>query len=112
MFELSFILFDLPVRVTKMGYVLGTQWGQCGSELAVDGARDVVSVMAVTRDPTELIVVIGGREHIIKTRSSTPLSYFEIPFDHTMTGPVTLVLNGKVTHGPEITNQCEDHVGV
>lgn len=89
---------------------LGTQWGQCGSESAADGAKDVVSVMVVAREPADLTVVIGGREHFIRAQGPTPLSYFEIPFDHTMTGPVILVLNGKVTYGPEIKNQCDEHV--
>ena len=91
-------------------HYLGTQWGQCGSESAADGAKDVVSVMVVAREPADLIVVIGGREHFIRAQGSTPLSYFEIPFDHTMAGPVILVLNGKVTYGPEIRNRCEENV--
>ncbi|KAM7186640.1 Glycoside hydrolase [Rhypophila sp. PSN 637] len=88
----------------------GTQWGQGGCESAANAARDVVSVMAVTRHPSDIIVVIGGREHHIRTGGETPLSYYEIPFDYTMTGPVILVLNGKAIWGPEIRNYCEDHV--
>ncbi|KAK3316639.1 glycoside hydrolase [Apodospora peruviana] len=87
-----------------------TKWGQCGSGSAAHGARDVISVMVVSRGPGAVVVTIGDQKYTFNIYGSTPLSYFEIPFDCNSTGPVTLSLNGKTTWGPEITNSCESHV--
>ncbi|KAL2265944.1 hypothetical protein VTJ83DRAFT_5296 [Remersonia thermophila] len=76
-----------------------------GRVSAVHGARDVISVMAVTKGPASIEVSIGdSRRMTLKTTGTSPLSYFELPFSRSTTGPVGLALNGKRVVGPEITN--------
>lgn len=89
-----------PARIGSDG---GTVWGQGGSDSAANGARDVVSVMAITVDDTEILVSIGGSRESFRTNSSNPVNYFELPFNG-RSGPVTLSMNGKTVAGSEITN--------
>lgn len=85
---------------------LGAVWGQGGSVSAVHGARDVISIMAITRDPAFIRVAIGEcREMTFRTHNGSPISYFEMPFDSHTTGAVEMTLNGRTTRGPEI--MCE-----
>lgn len=87
----------------------GTVWGQGGQIPAKHGARDVISVMSVTRGPASITVAIGDlREMTFRTQSHSPVSYFEMPFDSNTTGPVLVTLNGRTTIGPEITPKSGD----
>jgi glucan endo-1,3-alpha-glucosidase len=83
-----------------------TAWGQGGCQSASQGARDVVSVLAVTREPTALHVSIGGlsQEFITHHQQHGHLTFFEVPFDGRV-GPVQLFMNGKSVTGPEIRNE-------
>ncbi|KAK4133767.1 glycoside hydrolase family 71 protein [Trichocladium antarcticum] len=88
----------------------GAAWGQGGSDSAACGARDVISIMAVTRGPASITATIGeSREMTFRTHwhSWSPLSYFEMPFDSQTTGPVQITLNGKTTIGPAIGNESD-----
>ncbi|KAK0702854.1 glycoside hydrolase [Apiosordaria backusii] len=86
----------------------GTTWGEGGEIPASQGARDVISVMALVKVPTNITVAIGSRWKSVGTRTDSPLSYFEIPFDGSATGPVTLAMNGKTVEGPPISNECHE----
>ncbi|KAK3294952.1 glycoside hydrolase family 71 protein [Chaetomium fimeti] len=80
-----------------------TVWGQGGTVSATHGAKDVVSVMAVTKGVACITVTIGNACRVtFETTSRNPVSYFEVPYDHRITGPVSLTLNGKTAVGPEI----------
>ncbi|KAK4187067.1 glycoside hydrolase [Podospora australis] len=83
-----------------------TTWGQGGSSLATQGARDVISVLVLAKVPTTVTVAIGSRWKSFGTRIDSPLSYFEIPFDANSTGLVTIAMNGKTSEGPAITSEC------
>ncbi|KAL2162356.1 hypothetical protein VTH06DRAFT_7269 [Thermothelomyces fergusii] len=81
----------------------GTVWGQGGQISAAHGAKDVVSVMAVTKGPACITVAVGNSRRLtFETSSYNPVSYFELPFDCYTSGPVLLTLNGETTIGPEI----------
>lgn len=96
----------------------GTVWGQGGTRSAADGARDVVSVVALTSGggPKSVTVEIGASSQTFATTAggggSTPLSYFEMPFEG-RAGPVTLRLGDRAKTGPPIRNECPPcgHVG-
>ncbi|KAK4095914.1 glycoside hydrolase family 71 protein [Parathielavia hyrcaniae] len=95
-----------PVRAQRHD---GTVWGQGGTVSAALGARDVISVMAVTRSLVRITIAIGtSRRMTFETDSRNPVSYFELPFDGLTTGTVTLTLNGTSAVGPEIKRTCED----
>lgn len=84
---------------------LDTAWGQGGGQSASQGARDVVSVLAVTREPTALHVSIGGlSQEYITHHQHGHLTFFEVPFDGRL-GPVQLFMSGKSVTGPEIRNE-------
>ncbi|KAK3331882.1 glycoside hydrolase [Cercophora scortea] len=93
-----------PARAAHDG---DTKWGQGGSQSAAEGARDVISVMAVTKGSTSVAVTIGGQQMSFKTRNKASVDYFEMPFDNGTTGPVTISLNGRTTYGPEVTCDCD-----
>ncbi|KAK4153837.1 glycoside hydrolase [Chaetomidium leptoderma] len=87
----------------------GAVWGQGGNVSATHAARDVISVMAVTKGFARITVTIGeSRRMTFETNSRNPLSYFEVPFDSHTTGPVLLALDGRTTSGPEIEGRCEE----
>lgn len=78
-------------------------WGQSGSLSASAGARDVISIIAITREPAHIGVCIGdGYTKEFVTAGQCKAAYFEMPFDESTTGPVRLSLNGKITRGPAI----------
>ncbi|KAL2264472.1 hypothetical protein VTK26DRAFT_37 [Humicola hyalothermophila] len=86
----------------------GAVWGQGGSVAAACGARDVVSVMAITRGATSITVTIGGtHQTTFETLDSSRISYFEMPFGSNTTGPVEISLNGRTVTGPEITAELD-----
>lgn len=62
--------------------------------------------MVLAKVPTTVTVAIGSRWKSFGTRTDSPLSYFEIPFDSNSTGPVTIAMNGKTKEGPAITSEC------
>ena len=100
---------SISCRSAEFKYVLGAVWGQGGSVSAAHGARDVVSVMAVTRGPASVTVSIGESQMMtFRTHGQSPISYFEMPFDSQTTGAVEITLNGKTTKGPEITGEIEN----
>ncbi|KAH6842599.1 glycoside hydrolase family 71 protein [Chaetomium sp. MPI-CAGE-AT-0009] len=81
----------------------GTVWGQGGTVSAAHGAKDVISVMAVTKGFACITVTIGSACRVtFETRSRNPVSYFEVPYDNRTTGPVSLTLDGNTVTGPEI----------
>ncbi|KAK4112910.1 glycoside hydrolase family 71 protein [Canariomyces notabilis] len=95
-----------PVRCIQDN---GTVWGQGGSILAACGARDVVSVMAVTKGAASITVAIGKSYKVVfETQEQDPISYFEVPFGSHTTGAVVISMNGKSTVGPEITDGAGD----
>lgn len=101
-------------QTAEVKRIPGAVWGQGGSDSATCGARDVISIMAVTRGPASITATIGdSREMTFRTHwhSWSPLSYFEMPFDSQTTGPVQITLNGKTTRGPAIGNES-DHESV
>ncbi|KAH8775428.1 glycoside hydrolase [Diaporthe sp. PMI_573] len=82
-----------------------TAWGQGGGRSASQGARDVVSILAVTREPTALHVSIGGlSQELITHHQHGHLTFLEVPFDGRV-GPVQLFMSGKSVTGPEIRNE-------
>lgn len=82
-----------------------TAWGQGGGRSASHGARDVVSVLAVTREPTALHVSIGGLSQEFTTHHQHGhLTFLEVPFDGRV-GPVQLYMSGKSVTGPGIRNE-------
>ncbi|KAF7561643.1 hypothetical protein G7046_g2503 [Stylonectria norvegica] len=82
----------------------GTVWGQGGSASARDGASDVVSVIAITIDDTEVLISIGGDTQSFWTNSTAGrASFFEMPYNG-RTGAVSLSMNGQTTVGASITN--------
>ena len=82
-----------------------TAWGQGGGQSASQGARDVVSVLAVTREPTALHVSIGGlSQEYVTHHQNGHLTFLEVPFDGRL-GPVQLFMSGKSVTGPEIRNE-------
>lgn len=86
-----------------------TVWGQGGDALAAHGAKDVISVVAITKEENTVTVTLGdGKPREFQTARGS--SYFEIPFDENTLGPVRLRLNGQVTEGPDIHCNCEDKV--
>ncbi|KAK3942588.1 glycoside hydrolase [Diplogelasinospora grovesii] len=84
-----------------------TKWGQGGSDSAANGARDVISIMAVTKGATSVSVNIGNKvQKTCHTTEQMRISYFEMPFHEGTTGPVMMSMNGKTVKGPEIRNEC------
>ncbi|KAL2129258.1 hypothetical protein VTI74DRAFT_8012 [Chaetomium olivicolor] len=89
----------------------GTVWGQGGSVPAAHCAKDVVSVMAITREAAVISLAIGDScKMTFETSCPSPVSYFEVPFGRHTTGPVVLSLNDRTTTGPEIRSDCEDEM--
>ena len=104
----SYACRQMPIE--SLLYV-GTQWGQGGCESACEGARDVVSILAITASSRPVTVAIGENEWTFDTKGEVPISCFEIPFDGETTGPVRISLGGKTTEGPPIVSDChEDEV--
>ena len=66
----------------------------------------MISVVTITRGPGSLSVAVGDVEKKFGINGKPPVSYFEVPFDVSTTGPVRLTLNGRTTYGPPITNEC------
>lgn len=83
-----------------------TQWGHGGCGSALNGARDVVSVVALTKEPCQLTVSIGDQSWTFEAGTASSVSYFEVQFDSTMTGPVRISLDGNTAEGPAIVNEC------
>ncbi|KAH6617236.1 glycoside hydrolase family 71 protein [Chaetomium tenue] len=80
-----------------------TVWGQGGTVSANHGAKDVISVMAVTKGVASITITAGNACRVtFETTSQSPVSYFEVPYNNRTTGPVTLALDGKTATGPEI----------
>ncbi|KAM0420416.1 hypothetical protein ACHAPT_011837 [Fusarium lateritium] len=82
----------------------GTVWGQGGSQSASVGAKDVVSVVAITTGEEEVLIKIGdGREkRFIANGTGSRASYFEVPFEGAL-GEVKLEMGGKSVVGGAIT---------
>jgi glucan endo-1,3-alpha-glucosidase len=82
----------------------GTVWGQGGSESASVGAKDVVSVVAITTGEEEVLIKIGDarEERFIANGTGTRASYFEVPFDGSL-GEVKLEMGGRSVVGGAIT---------
>ncbi|KAK4449564.1 glycoside hydrolase [Podospora aff. communis PSN243] len=83
-----------------------TQWGQGGCDSAARGARDVVSIVALTMESRQLTVVIGQRVWYFQTNPNSRVSYFEVPFDSRTVGSVRIALGQKYVDGPPIVNEC------
>ncbi|KAF4983704.1 hypothetical protein FZEAL_920 [Fusarium zealandicum] len=83
----------------------GTVWGQGGGESASAGARDVVSVVAITDGEEEVLIRIGDAEQgrFIANGTGKRASYFEVPFDGKL-GEVTLEMAGRSVVGGAITD--------
>lgn len=92
---------------TNIRPLADTVWGQGGSQSARQGAKDVVSVLAITTGPTTLVVSIGDSSKEFKFNSPhKPRVFFvHVPFAG-RAGVVTLEMNGKMARGPPITNEC------
>lgn len=84
--------------------IIGTVWGQGGSHSASHGARDVISVLTITKEPTRVIISVGDRseEH---TRHWGHVNFFQVEVG-TSSGPVTLEMHGKSAQGPAISSEC------
>ncbi|KAL2670071.1 hypothetical protein Neosp_014952 [[Neocosmospora] mangrovei] len=82
----------------------GTVWGQDGTESASVGAKDVVSVVAITTGEEEVLIKIGDsrEERFIANGTGTRASYFEVPFDGSL-GEVTLQMGDRSVVGGAIT---------
>ncbi|KAM5374796.1 hypothetical protein ACJZ2D_006290 [Fusarium nematophilum] len=82
----------------------GTVWGQGGTESAGVGARDVVSVVAITQGEEEVLVRIGDgeQERFVANGTGKRASYFEVPFEGRL-GEVTLEMGGRSVVGEAIT---------
>ncbi|KAK0742942.1 glycoside hydrolase [Schizothecium vesticola] len=83
-----------------------TQWGHGGCGSALNGARDVVSVVTLTKEPCPLTVSIGEHRWTFQAGKTSSVSYYEVQFDSTMTGPVRISLDGNTTEGLAIVNEC------
>lgn len=83
-----------------------TSWGQGGCHSAAHGAKDVMSIMALTTDTRTLSIAIGQYMWNFETHPNTPVSYFEVPFHCGIVGPVRITLGEKAIEGPAITNDC------
>ena len=84
----------------------GTVWGQGGVQSASTGAKDVVSIIAATQQPTALQVEIGGASQTVQPiKRSGLMSYYEVSFSG-KSGAVKVTLNGKSVTGPAISNSC------
>ncbi|KAF7543086.1 hypothetical protein G7Z17_g11025 [Cylindrodendrum hubeiense] len=81
----------------------GTVWGQSGSESASVGARDVVSIITITIDDTEVQLDIGGTSQSFVANGTNRVNYFEVPFNGAL-GDVSLTMNGLSSTGPAIVN--------
>lgn len=98
-----------PVRLDSHEYrlkTLDTQWGPGGGGSAARGARDVISVVALTTGARQLTVAIGQRVWYFETNRKSRASYFEVPFDSSIVGPVRVTLGDKAVDGPPIVNEC------
>lgn len=83
-----------------------TVWGQGGSQTASQGAKDVISVLAITKEPTTVTISIGDSSQEFETHQRLGhVSLFEVPFEG-RTGPVQLALNGKSAAGTAISDVC------
>ena len=98
-----------PFISLQWGYaehLLDTQWGHGGCGSALNGARDVVSVVALTKKSCPFTVSIGEHCWTFQAGTTSSVSYYEVQFDSTMTGPVRISLDGSTTEGPAIVNEC------
>ncbi|KAI0395547.1 glycoside hydrolase family 71 protein [Xylariaceae sp. FL0594] len=92
-----------PAKVCSDG---GAVWGQGGSASAADGAKDVVSIIALTNSAADVKVTVGGVEISAESKGSFgKASFYEASFGGNA-GAVTVTVNGKSTTGAEITNNC------
>ncbi|KAG9256840.1 glycoside hydrolase [Emericellopsis atlantica] len=86
----------------KAGSDGGTIWGQSGSLSASDATDDVVNVLTVTIDETDIEVIIGGQGQTFRTGGGNePAKLWQVPWDG-LTGSVGLKMNGREVVGPEI----------
>lgn len=86
----------------KLGSDGGTIWGQTGSLSASDGTEDMVNIMTVTVDETDIVVSVGGSSQTFHA-DGAGANFFQMPFSG-LTGDVTLSMGGRTTTGPAITN--------
>jgi len=101
---------ELLQFIRNANRTVGTKWGQSGEELAMNGARDVISVVALTCESVPVTVIIGAKEETVWTKPGRGVSYFEIPFDRRTIGPVEISLNGQTSEGPPIMCECDGQV--
>lgn len=86
----------------KAGSDGGTIWGQSGSLSASDATEDVVNILTITVDETDIEVIIGGESQTFRTGGGgSPASFFQVPYGGL--GEVTLNMNGRSVVGPAIT---------
>lgn len=86
----------------KAGSDGGTIWGQSGSLSASDATQDMVNVLTITVDETDIEVIVGGESHSFRTGGgASPASFFQVPYGGL--GEVTLNMNGRSVVGPAIT---------
>lgn len=89
----------------KAGSDGGTIWGQTGSLSASDGTDDVVNVLTITVDETDIQVDIGGQSESFRTGGgANPAKLIQVPFEG-LTGEVGLSMNGRNVVGPAIGNE-------
>lgn len=85
---------------------IGAVWGQGGSASAADGAKDIVSIIALTNGAADVKVTVGDAEVTAEAKGSFgKASFYEASFEG-KTGAVTVTVNGESTTGAEITNNC------
>lgn len=86
--------------------LIGAVWGQGGTHSASRGARDLISVLAITKEPTTVFLSIGDSSQELQTHHRNGhVSFFEVPVDG-RTGLVTLAMHGESGQGPAISNEC------
>ncbi|KFA80048.1 hypothetical protein S40288_01860 [Stachybotrys chartarum IBT 40288] len=88
-----------PLRAGPDG---GTICGQSGSMSAAECSGDVVSVITVTVDSTDIVVQVGARNETFRTAEGA--SFFSVPFGADTGGEVALYMDGRSVVGPAITN--------
>lgn len=87
----------------------GTIWGQGGCHSASIGVRDVISVLAITREPTSVTIGIGDSFQELRTHHKHGhVHFFEVPVQGS-TGPVTLSMHGRLSTGPDLRDGCSPH---
>lgn len=86
----------------KAGSDGGTIWGQSGGLSASDATEDVVNVLTITVDETDIEVIVGGESQTLRTGGGeNPVGFHQVPFGGL--GEVTLNMNGRSVVGPAIT---------